>query len=274
MNVQRLAAFSELGEGGNPAGVVLVDVLPPEEKMQQVAAEVGYSETVFSAPDGDTWRTRYFAPEAEVPFCGHATIALGSALKQAHGAGEYALTLNDGQISVAASEDGEITLVSPPTSYEEAPDSVIEQALALFGWNKDTLSADVQPAIAYAGEAKFLVLPLAREEDLRSMAYVQAEGAAFMQSHGFITLHIFWQERDDLIHARNPFAGHGVYEDPATGASASAVAGYLRDAYGKTKPYQVLQGVDMGVPSRLFVAAESGKGAPIRVAGAARPITV
>jgi len=273
MNVQRLAAFSEAGAGGNPAGVVLVDALPPEADMQRIAAEVGYSETVFSAPDGDAWRTRYFAPEAEVPFCGHATIALGTALREAHGAGEYRLILNDGDITVTASASGEVALVSPPTSYEEVADELVVEALALFGWDQNALSDTTRPAIAFAGVAKFLVLPLAREQDLRGMAYDQAKGAAFMRTHGFITLHLFWIERADLIHARNPFAGHGVYEDPATGGAASAVAGYLRDAYGVTGPYEVLQGVDMGLPSRLHVAAQNGQGAPVRVAGTTRPIT-
>ena len=52
--------------------------------MQRIAAEVGYSETAFLAPDGTgrpgRWRVRYFSPLAEVPFCGHATIASGVAL--------------------------------------------------------------------------------------------------------------------------------------------------------------------------------------------------
>src|SRR4051812_19237870 len=73
MDVQRIAAFSQGTSGGNPAGVVLCDVLPGAERMLAIAAEVGYSETVFAAPSGEGWRVRYFAPEIEVPFCGHAT---------------------------------------------------------------------------------------------------------------------------------------------------------------------------------------------------------
>jgi PhzF family phenazine biosynthesis protein len=80
MEVQRIAAFSQGTTGGNPAGVVLCEVLPPADRMLAIAAEVGYSETVFAAPSEDGWRVRYFAPEIEVPFCGHATIALGAAL--------------------------------------------------------------------------------------------------------------------------------------------------------------------------------------------------
>ncbi|PTX54713.1 PhzF family phenazine biosynthesis protein [Litoreibacter ponti] len=272
MEVQRLAAFAEGEAGGNPAGVVLCDVLPAEAEMQRVAAEVGYSETVFAAPQGEAWRTRYFAPEAEVPFCGHATIALGSALSAAHGAGEYALVLNDGEISVTAGADGLVSLVSPPTSFETVADEVLDEGLALFGWDRTNLSDEIAPAVVRAGSAQFLVLPLAKAEDLRDMAYDFDDGAAFMREHGFITLHLYWRAASDLVHVRNPFAGHGVYEDPATGASASAVAGYLRDAGGRGGPYTALQGVEMGAPSRLEIAALEGAGAPVRVSGRTRVI--
>jgi len=55
--------------------------------MQSTAHEIGYSETVFAAAVGNSWRVRYFSPESEVPFCGHATIALGTALALEQGDG-------------------------------------------------------------------------------------------------------------------------------------------------------------------------------------------
>ncbi|PWE35738.1 hypothetical protein DD563_07075 [Pelagicola sp. LXJ1103] len=106
MSLQKIAAFAMDGAGGNPAGVMICTALPPPAEMQRIAAEVGFSETVFAAREGDTFRTRYFAPEAEVPFCGHATIALGAALGQAYGGGTYALTLNAAEITVEAYEEG------------------------------------------------------------------------------------------------------------------------------------------------------------------------
>ena len=78
MNVLKLAAFSQNGKGGNPAGVAFCDKMPGNEEMLKVAKEVGYSETAFLVKQADGWRVRYFAPELEVPFCGHATIALGA----------------------------------------------------------------------------------------------------------------------------------------------------------------------------------------------------
>ena len=87
MNVLKLAAFSDGNVGGNPAGVLISDAHPSEAEMQRIAAEVGFSETAFAYSIENSWRVRYFSPEAEVPFCGHATIALGAALALHHGDG-------------------------------------------------------------------------------------------------------------------------------------------------------------------------------------------
>ena len=95
MKTERIAAFSIDGAGGNPAGVMIADAHPSAEDMQKIAAGIAYPETAFAEPKGDGWRVRYFAPELEVPFCGHATIALGAALGARFGAGVYDLALNE-----------------------------------------------------------------------------------------------------------------------------------------------------------------------------------
>ena len=83
-SLYRLAAFSSTPEGGNPAGVWIAETLPDPRVMQQIAAEVGYSETAFVAPARGRDRTvRYYSPAVEIPFCGHATIATGVVLGQA-----------------------------------------------------------------------------------------------------------------------------------------------------------------------------------------------
>lgn len=87
MTVLRIAAFSDGDVGGNPAGVWIGEHLPADSEMQQIAAEVGFSETAFAVPKDTGFRVRYFSPESEVPFCGHATIALGAALALRNGDG-------------------------------------------------------------------------------------------------------------------------------------------------------------------------------------------
>ena len=70
------AAFTSDPAGGNPAGVVLDASGLDETAMRAIVAQVGYSETALVTPRADdTFAVRYFSPESEVPFCGHATIA-------------------------------------------------------------------------------------------------------------------------------------------------------------------------------------------------------
>ncbi|MGI4801929.1 MAG: PhzF family phenazine biosynthesis protein, partial [Janthinobacterium lividum] len=136
MEVQHIAAFADGLQGGNPAGVVLCDVLPDAIVMQAVAAEVGYSEVAFAAPADGEWRVRYFAPEVEVDFCGHATIALGAALASEHGNGVFPLRLNHARITVEGWwTEGALSaaLQSPPTRSSAAQEELVAEALALFG---------------------------------------------------------------------------------------------------------------------------------------------
>lgn len=84
---------------------------------------------------------------------------------------------------------------------------------------------------------------------------------------------MLWQESDSVIHSRNPFAAGGVYEDPATGAAAAALAGYLRDIGWKgSKTFTILQGEDMGVPSRLTVSFTDKVGESVSVSDEVRHI--
>src|ERR1700676_3670606 len=159
LRVQRVAAFSDGDTGGNPAGVVIERQLPDEATMRQIARAVGFSETAFAAPIDEGWRVRYFAPETEVPFCGHATIALGAALALEHGDGVFALLLNHANITVEGRREGTMiaaALQSPPTRSEPAKPRLITDALALFSYSEDDLDQRIPPAIADAG-ARHLV---------------------------------------------------------------------------------------------------------------------
>jgi PhzF family phenazine biosynthesis protein len=188
MDVQRIAAFSQGMNGGNPAGVVLCEALPPADRMLAIAADVGYSETVFAAPVEDGWRVRYFAPEIEVPFCGHATIALGAALALAHGDGTFALQLNEARITVTGWRKPALmaALQSPRTHSEQAPKELIESALGLFSYSLADLDPRLPPAIAEAG-ARHLVLALTSRQKLAAMRYDLEQGRQFMAATGIIT---------------------------------------------------------------------------------------
>jgi PhzF family phenazine biosynthesis protein len=273
MNVLRIAAFSDGGKGGNPAGVAIGNELPEPSRMQAVAAKIGFSETAFAAPSDDGWRVRYYSPESEVPFCGHATIALGAALALQNGNGTFPLQLNEANITVEGRQDGETiaaALQSPPTRSAAADRKLVSRAMSLFGYRDEDLDSRIPPAVAEAG-ATHLVLALARRDALSAMSYDLDAGRRLMREHGLVTVSLVHAETPQLFHARNPFASGGVYEDPATGAAAAALAGYLRDLdWPHRGAITIVQGEDMGARSVLSAEITPQTGASIKVSGTAR----
>ena len=273
MNVLRIAAFSDNEVGGNPAGVVIADELPLSDEMMRVASEIGFSETAFATKQGSGWRVRYFSPAAEVPFCGHATIALGAALALKYGGGAFPLIFNLGEISVEARLRDDVfavALQSPPTRSRTVAPIVVSEALALFGYSQEDVDPEIPPAVVHAG-ADHLVLMLNRRQALSSMKYDFETGRALMMREGWVTVLIGYAETPQLFHTRNAFAYGGVYEDPATGAATAALAGYLRDIQWPHKgSLEIIQGQDMGMRSLLRADFSSEIGSSIRVSGTAR----
>jgi PhzF family phenazine biosynthesis protein len=272
-HILRIAAFSDGDAGGNPAGVWIGESLPPADEMQRLAHAVGYSETAFAEPQGKGWRVRYFSPASEVPFCGHATIALGAALARRDGDGVYALALNDGDITVEGRREGgrvAAALQSPPTWSRPAAPELVADALMLFGYHDADLDPRIPPGLAHAG-ANHLVLALASRDLLAAMRYDLEAGRALMAKHGLTTIVLAWVESAQRFHTRNPFAVGGVYEDPATGAGTAALAGYLRDlGWPHGGAIDVVQGEDMGMRSLLRAEIGPEQGGSIRVSGTAR----
>ncbi len=270
-----LAAFSVGAEGGNPAGVWIGEELPSPATMQQIAADVGASETAFIAPATGRHRIiRYYSPEVEVSFCGHATIAAGVVLGREHGEGTYWLDTAVGEVEVTARRRGtqmEASLRSVDTRQEEIADETLREALNCLGWKTDELDPSLPPIKAYAG-AWHLILATTNAETLDNLDYDFDALRAMTQREGVTTLQLVWRERDDLFHSRNPFPIGGVVEDPATGAAAAALGDYLRDANIVATPFefQIRQGEHMGMPSLLEVEVPQTGG--IIVTGEARDI--
>jgi len=274
-SLYRLSAFSDGPAGGNPAGVWVGGTLPKPDVMQKIAVEVGFSETAFVAPArGRDRMVRYYSPEAEVSFCGHATIATGVVLGEAEGEGTYRLSTAIGEVLVSVCmRDGihEASLTSVEPTYTHAPGALVGEALSALGWKSEELDVSIPPARAYAG-AWHLVLAVADERRLAKLDYDFDKLKALMLRDGLTTLQLVWRESPGVFHSRNPFPVGGVVEDPATGAAAAALGGYLREAKLVAVPTKILirQGEAMGLPSRLTVEIPATGG--IVVTGSAVPI--
>jgi len=179
-------------------------------------------------------------------------------------------------ISVRAEKSGNgfsATLYSPETFSEDAPGEFVDEVLAGFHLTREQLDPDFPIRFA-SGGAKHLILVAKDRKVLADMKYDFEKVRALMMEQNLITISLLWQESDELFHSRNAFASGGVYEDPATGAAAAALAGYLRDInwQGK-KEFTILQGEDMGVLSRLSVQYTAKVGESVSVRGEVRYIS-
>ncbi|MEV4490071.1 PhzF family phenazine biosynthesis isomerase [Micromonospora coxensis] len=275
MQILRYTSFSADPAGGNPAGVVLDATGADDAQMLRVAADVGYSETAFLVPrGGGRFEVRYFSPLAEVPFCGHATIASAVAYAERHGPGPLRLDTRAGRVDVTTSvaPDGttSATLVSvPPRTAPIAP-ADLAALLAALRWSPDDLDPALPPRVAFAG-AWHPILAAATRERLADLAYEMDAMAPLMRQRDWTTVDLVWRESGHVFHARNPFPPGGVVEDPATGAAAAALGGYLRELALVTPPATVTvhQGQDLGRPSLLTVGIRPGPQTGIEVTGTA-----
>jgi PhzF family phenazine biosynthesis protein len=259
--VLRYSAFTEDGHGGNPAGIVLDASSLTAEDMLRMAAAVGFSETAFLLPQTrDRAGIRYFSPQAEVAFCGHATIATAVALAERQGPGVLHLDSRAGPVIVTTSPSSagmSATLVSPPARSEPADPDTARRALAALRWEESDLDAAYPVHVASAGN-DHLVVAARTADRLAAFDYDYDALAVLMAEQGWTTLHAFWAASSDVFHARNAFPPGGVVEDPATGAAAAAFGGYLRTVLGDRAPRRatILQGHHMGAPSRLLIDLE------------------
>jgi predicted PhzF superfamily epimerase YddE/YHI9 len=84
IDVTVLRVFTDsAGNFGNPLGVVEATAVAPEDR-QALAAQLGYSETIFVELPGagsTTAQARIFTPAAELPFAGHPTVGASWWLK-------------------------------------------------------------------------------------------------------------------------------------------------------------------------------------------------
>ena len=100
-------AFTSAPFGGNTAGVAVLPEnsdFPDDILMQNIAAELRYSETAFIRADGpQEFTIRYFTPKGEVDLCGHATIASFGVLRE-NG------TVKDGDICINHTIAGDLNI--------------------------------------------------------------------------------------------------------------------------------------------------------------------
>lgn len=278
--ILQLLAFAEVPGGGNPAGVVLDATALDDTEMQRIATDLGHPETAFvTERDGRRLRVRYFSPGAEVPFCGHATIATAVALAEAEGVGPFTFATAAGPVEVVTTAESE-RIVAGFTSVEphvdDLDDDTADRLLALLGLARDDLDPRMPLAQAFAGNLHPVVAVASRER-FDEFYFDPAALRALMDERGWrgtvIVVHVGGEVADGLVaEARNLFPVGHITEDPATGSAAASLGAYLRDRVGVPAPFAftVRQGRHVGRPSVLEVEVPVVGGVLVR--GRATPM--
>ena len=278
--ILHLLAFAAEPGGGNPAGVILDATALDDAQMQRIATDLGHPETAFVGErEGRRVAVRYFSPDDEVPFCGHATIATAVALAEAEGVGAYTFETAAGAVEVVTVADGE-RIVAGFTSVEphviDIEDDVADRLLGLLGLTRDDLDERMPLAQAFAGNLH-PVVAIASRETFDAFTFDGPRLRALLDERGWkgtaTVVHVEGPLEDGVvIEARNLFPVADILEDPATGSAAAALGVYLRDRVGVPAPFgfTVRQGRHIGRPSVLEVEVPASGG--ILVRGSATPL--
>ncbi|MDQ1123780.1 PhzF family phenazine biosynthesis protein [Microbacterium trichothecenolyticum] len=279
--VLELLAFAAEPGGGNPAGVVLDATGLDEEHMQRIAADLGHPETAFvTARAGQRIGVRYFSPDDEVPFCGHATIATAVALAEDEGPGEFVFDTAAGAVEVTTARDAEGRVTAGFTSVDphviDLEHDVADRLLSLLGLSRDDLDERMPLAQSFAGNLH-PVVAVASRELFDAFTFPPGPLRELLDERGWkgtvIVVHVDAEIADGVVvEARNLFPVADITEDPATGSAAASLGAYLRDRIGVPAPFAltVRQGRHIGRPSVLEVEVPASGGITVR--GTATPL--
>lgn len=275
--ILRYTAFSSDPAGGNPAGVVLDAGALEEAAMQRIAAEVDFAETAFvTGTRGDgARRVRYFSPIAEVPFCGHATIATAVALAERDDADAIVFDTPVGDIRIEIERDAggiRAAFTSAPTSVRALDPDDRDAILLLLGLSTDDLDPSLPPRLADAGNPHPVIV-LSDRARFDAFAFDPADVRALMDARGWpATITVAHRLAEDRFTVRNLFPVGRITEDPATGSAAAALGAYLRELSAVPTPARIAieQGLHVGRPGLLDVDIPATGG--VRVSGVAVPV--
>lgn len=277
---QTVDVFTRNRFGGNPLAVFLDARGLDTPTMQQLAAEMNYSETTFVLPPDDpahTARVRIFNRTAEMPFAGHPNVGTAHVLVRAGLATGPILLFEEvaGLVEVRLSGEGEIEIDAPQPLrvIGELPAEAIAACLALDPARIVTHTHT--PTRASVGIEFVLV-----EVEPEAVAIAAPDIGAFRRLadatpglRGRLSILLYAREGAG-IRARMFAPLAGTWEDPATG-SANATLAALLLSVGEERELalRTLQGVEMGRRSELSMRAwRATDGIRASVAGSCIPV--
>ena len=248
-------AFTDVAFGGNPAGVVLLEQgasFPSDGLMQQVAAELRFSETAFVQQNGpNEFTVRYFTPCSEVDLCGHATIATfglmskqgiiqpGVVCRNHTLAGELEVRVDEKVMMQMAQPKVIAPLVDVPYLHD------IMAGMNMIDWPE-------MPIEVISTGLPDIIMPVGNVESLNALKPNMDKLTELSRELNVIGVHAFAISDDGYTaHVRNFAPLYGVPEESATGTANAALNYYLyrRNIVKHDQECRFMQGEVMKRPS-------------------------
>jgi trans-2,3-dihydro-3-hydroxyanthranilate isomerase len=268
-------SFAPEALAGNPAGVVLNGADLDSRAMQRIAGELKHSETAFPLPAREptaALHLRWFTPEAEVAFCGHATLAAFHVLVEEArrirvpdgAATRTAFTCKSGKLNVELSRRrGKLRILveTPPSRFE--PTKVPATLATALGIVPEALDPQPSPQKSVILEGNLYV----KVRDRETLARCRPDGAALdalgkeLGVAGFV-VYALRPSADVDAAMRCFFPGYGILEDPVTGSAAGQLGALIQMLEPGDMPRRLAftQGDEMGRPGRIDVEVRQDAG--------------
>ncbi|HUU62147.1 MAG TPA: PhzF family phenazine biosynthesis protein [Acidimicrobiia bacterium] len=238
---QVLRVFTRGEVGGNHLGVITDVAGLAGAAMQEIAAGLGFSETVFLDCTRPVPLARIFTPAAEIPFAGHPLVGAGWVLG-AMGPGRR-VACGIGEVPFHTGGDGAWIEVAASREVEEVSSSTAAGA----GLGGAARAWMVRLPLRYLLlEVPTAVAVEAVRPDFGRLAAESWEGTLLFARAG------------GAVKARFFAPALGVAEDPATGSAAVALASALASAGEREGSLVIDQGDEVGAPSRISLRWSGG----------------
>lgn len=247
-------AFTDKPFRGNPAAVCLDADDISDAARQEIAREMNLSETAFVYRPGSDGRRRlrWLTPVAEVPLCGHATLASTHVLVREVGIpGPVEFDSASGPLSVredAGLDPSRLVMDFPANPPKEAP--MPEGLAEALGLAEATGLASIMPSPSPSGPNRGSCPPAFVASDKVAIVVLASEQAVLAVKPDFTALGRVVLPGNPMgvaVTARGD-AGRGVDfvsrffapwlgvdEDPVTGVAHTSLAPYWATVLGKTE---------------------------------------
>jgi trans-2,3-dihydro-3-hydroxyanthranilate isomerase len=277
--------FTDRRFGGNPLAVLTDARGLSDAEMQAIAAEFNLSETTFVLPPDDPANTagvRIFHRTAEMPFAGHPNVGTAYVLAAAGRAPGGVLRFEElsglVEVRVSYGSDGRpagatITAPQPLQTGQALPVGVVA---ACAGIARADVVVDGHAPVSASVGVPFILAEVRPEALARAAPDVTAFRRALADHSwlaGRLSLHLYTRTNEG-VRARMFAPAAGTFEDPATGSANLALGALLlRLDGGDARELAVVQGVEMGRPSRLAVSVRrTAAGLVASVTGGCVPV--